>query len=247
MVQNYCFAGRTVKISSIYPMIHTYCAGYETDAAEDFTVEIRQSDLGFARLKSAREDEAEGIPVRHFAADYLETLAVYRRIAEKMPDYDAFLFHGSVIAVDGAAYLFTARSGTGKSTHTRLWRKLLGERAVMVNDDKPLIRILPDGSVVACGTPWDGKHRLSANISVPLKSICILERAQENHIREISGTEALPELLQQIYRPSDPTALAKTLTLIDRMKVRFFRLGCNMDRSAAELSYRTMAEPEQEQ
>ena len=69
MVQNYCFAGRTVKISSIYPMIHTYCAGYETDAAEDFTVEIRQSDLEFERLKSAREDEAEGIPVRHLAAD----------------------------------------------------------------------------------------------------------------------------------------------------------------------------------
>ena len=80
--------------------------------------------------------------------DYLETLAVCRKIAERMPEYDTFLFHGSCIAVDGVGYLFTAKSGTGKSTHTRLWRELLDNRATMVNDDKPLIRIADDGLVI---------------------------------------------------------------------------------------------------
>ena len=106
--------------------------------------------------------------------DYLETLAVCRRIAERMPEHDTFLFYGSCIAVDGAGYVFTAKSGTGKSTHTRLWREMLGVRAVMVNDDKPLIRIADDGSVIY-DPPWDCNHHLSHNIAVPLKAICILE------------------------------------------------------------------------
>ena len=106
--------------------------------------------------------------------DYLETLAVCRKIAERMPEHNTFLFYGSCIAVDGAGYVFTAKSGTGKSTHTRLWRELLDNRATMVNDDKPLIRIADDDAIIY-GTPWDGKHPLSHNIAVPLKAICILE------------------------------------------------------------------------
>ena len=98
-----------------------------------------------------------------------------------MISYDTILFHGSVIAVDGIGYLFTAKSGTGKSTHTRLWREYFGDRAAMVNDDKPLLKIT-DSSVIAYGTPYNGKHRLGTNISVPLKAICILTRAADNHI-----------------------------------------------------------------
>ena len=160
-----------------------------------------------------------------------------------MPFRDTFLFHGSAVAVDGAAYLFTARSGTGKSTHTRLWREMLGDRAVMVNDDKPLIRLTEDGAVVY-GTPWNGKHRLGTNISVPLKAVCILERAKQNTIRAITREEAFPMLIQQSYRPLDPAALAKTLSLVDRLSrtVSLYRLGCNMDPEAAELSYNIMKE-----
>ncbi len=158
-----------------------------------------------------------------------------------MPYYDTILFHGSVIAVDGYAYMFTATSGTGKSTHAALWRKLLGERAVMVNDDKPLLHI--GETTTAYGTPYDGKHRLSNDISVPLKAVCILERSSENHIETISKSDAYPMLLQQVYRPNDVFALRKTLTLLDKMacNVKFFRLGCNMDISAAELSYGFMS------
>lgn len=240
MTQTYCFAGRNIKVFSLYDEVHLLCAAYRVyDEVSDFSVCTTQADIDFEREKSAREDALAGITTRRFSDGYLETLAVYRKIAEKMPDYDTLLFHGSCVAVDGAGYLFTAKSGTGKSTHVRLWRELLGDRAAMVNDDKPLIRVTDAGSVIY-GTPWDGKHRLSNNAAVPLKALCILERAKDNSIRPITVQEAYPMLLQQAYRPADPAALAKTLALIDRLNVRFYRLSCNMDISAAELSYNTM-------
>ena len=170
----YQMASEIIQIDSLHALVQNQCMNYQGYGFPSFVVHTTQSDIDFERKKSAREDESEGIPIRQFPDAYLETLAVYRKIAEKMPDYDTFLFHGSAIAVDGTAYLFTAKSGTGKSTHTRLWRELLGDRAVMVNDDKPLIRVNADGTAVAYGTPWDGKHRLSSNIAVPLRVICIL-------------------------------------------------------------------------
>ena len=242
MTNTYRIAERNIAVTSLHDEVYRLCADYlSLDSAPDFTVETTQADIDFEREKSAREDEIEGIPIRQFSDGYLETLAVYRKIAEKMPDYDTILFHGSCIAVDGVGYLLTAKSGTGKSTHTRLWRELLGERAVMVNDDKPLIRI-SDSGVVIYGTPWDGKHRLSSNIAVPLKALCILERAEQNTIRPITTGEAYPMLLQQAYRPLDSMALCKTLTLIDRLaaSVSLWRLGCNRDIEAARVAYEAM-------
>ncbi len=234
MTKTYRFADVNVRVEAIHSAVLSFCSGYETDGDSDFAVSISQQDIAFERSRAEHPGYSDA---------YLETLAVYRKIAERMPAYDTFLFHGSVIAVDGKAYIFTAKSGTGKSTHARLWREMMGERAVMVNDDTPLIRVQPDGAATVYGTPWDGKHRLSANIAVPVRAICILERAQENRIREIiSKAEALPMLLQQTYRPADPAALAKTLTLIDRLNVKLYRLGCNMEIEAAEISYNAMKE-----
>ena len=228
----YCFADVRVGVESVHAAVHGLCADYAADGPTAFTVRTVQRDIDAERSRAERPG---------FSDAYLETLAVCRGIAERLPFYDAFLFHGSAVAVDGEAYLFTARSGTGKSTHTRLWRELLGARAVMVNDDKPWVRITGERAVVY-GSPWDGKHHLSRNIAVPLRAVCILERAAENTIRPVSGTEALATLLQQIYRPADPSALERTLELIDRLcgRVSLYRLGCNMDIGAAELSWRIM-------
>lgn len=232
-------AGRNISIDSLNSEVHELCDDYRVEGSIDFYVKTTKEDIDFERAQSIREAEQEGYSPYPYSDSYLETLAVYRKIAERMPNYDTFLFHGSCVAVDGVSYLFTAKSGTGKSTHTRLWRKLLGGCAVMVNDDKPLIR-LTGHTADAYGTPWDGKHHLSRNISVPLKAICILERGVQNSIKEITRKQALPMLIQQTYRPYDPIALQKTLTLLDRMDVRLYRLSCNMDISAAELSYNTM-------
>lgn len=242
MTHTYRFAERNILVTSLYDEVHRLCADYLAEGcAADETVVINQSDIALERERSAREDELEGIPVRQFSAAYLETLAVYRQIAERMPRYDTVLMHGSCVAADGVGYLFTAKSGTGKSTHVRFWRELLGDRALMVNDDKPLIRICEDGARVY-GTPWDGKHRLSNNVSVPLRAICLLTRADRNEIRPISRSEAFPVLFQQIYRPFDAAALQKTVTLIDRLlgTVSFWRLGCRPDIEAASIAWEAM-------
>ena len=243
MTGTYLIGDQMIGISSLYSAVHDYCRDYQAVGAPVFYVETTPADLVFERERSEQIGGVLPVQSEENRNKELELLAVYRRIAEQMPFRDTFLFHGSAVAVDGAAYLFTARSGTGKSTHTRLWREMLGDRAVMVNDDKPLIRLTEDGAVVY-GTPWNGKHRLGTNISVPLKAVCILERAKQNTIRAITREEAFPMLIQQSYRPLDPAALAKTLSLVDRLSrtVSLYRLGCNMDPEAAELSYNIMKE-----
>ena len=220
---------------------------YTSSGVGDITTEsvtrirITQSDIDFEREKSAREDIKEGIPIRRFSDAYLETLAVYRKIADCLLSCDTLLFHGSVIAVDGEGYLFTAKSGTGKSTHTRLWREYFGERAVMVNDDKPLLRIT-DSGVTVYGTPWDGKHRLSTNIAVPLKGICILTRNAKNHIEPVEPHAVYPLIVQQTNRSLSADGMKHALSLIDRMLhvVPVYRLGCNMDIEAARVAYEGM-------
>lgn len=238
----YRIAELDIEIISLYEAVHRLCKEYQSTSRDPvFTVKTLPSDIEFERKKSERDDLAEGRPVRNWPESYLETLAVYRKIAEKLPSYRTILMHGSCVAVDGAGYLFTAKSGTGKSTHTRLWREVFGERALMVNDDKPLIRISEDQAVIF-GTPWDGKHRLSTNIAVPLRSICILKRGAENTFRPVSFHEVYPMLLQQVYRPLDAEALEKTLPLVEKMAslVRLGELRCNMDPEAARVAYQAL-------
>ena len=234
-------ADKIIEISAIHKYIADYNKEYISTGISDFSVQVTQSDIDFEREKSKQEDIKENIPIRHFSDDYLETLAVYRKIADEMLEYNTILFHGSVVSVDNIGYLFTAKSGTGKSTHTSLWREFFKERAVMVNDDKPLLRVTENG-VTAYGTPWNGKHRLSTNIGAPLNAICVLERSDENHIEKVTAESVYTMLVQQVYRPQNPQKLLKTLQLIDVMadNVNFYRLGCNMDISAAETAYNGM-------
>lgn len=239
--EKYEIAGIVIEVNSIYKEVHDYCSEYKSDRKPDFSVIITKKDIDYERSKSVREDVAEGRKIRNFPDSYLEELAVYRKIADKMVDYNTILFHGSVVAVDGQGYMFTAKSGTGKSTHTRLWREYLGEKAVMVNDDKPMIHIEKD-KVIVYGTPYNGKHRLGCNIAVPLKSLCILERSENNVINRITKPQAYPTLLQQVYRPDSVGKMKKILTLVDSLTeyTQLYRLRCNMDISAAEMSYNKM-------
>ena len=235
-------ANRVVGVRAMYDSTREFCAEYVCEEESHFSVSTTPADIAFEREKSAREDAVEGHGPREYTDAYLETIAVQRKIAEKLFDCDTLLFHGSVIAVDGEAFLFTAKSGTGKSTHTRLWRELLGEKAVMVNDDKPFLEIT-EREVIVHGSPWNGKHRLGANISVPLKAVCILERGEENKIHRISAQEALAMLLQQSNRPMDRRKMPKYLELLDELsrKTAFYRLECNMDPQAAKIAYETMS------
>ena len=174
-------------------------------------------------------------------AEYCITTALADIAYERQRSARADELHGAVVAVDGQAYLFTAKSGTGKTTHTRLWMQQFDDRAVMVNGDKPLLHVTNTG-VTVYGTPWDGKEHLSRNIACPLKAVCILTRSETNHIERISPKEALTMLCQQSYRPAQPAALRKTLALVDLLSssVPLYKLGCNMEPEAALVAYHGM-------
>ena len=217
---------------------------YTVDHYDTFT-EITPEDIAFERVMSKREAEVEGIPYVERSDALLETTALQRKVTEALFEHNTLLFHGSVVAVDGIAYLFTAKSGTGKSTHTRLWRELLGERAVMVNDDKPFLTVTDEG-VIVHGSPWNGKHKLGENISLPLRAICILERGEQNKIVSISSSDAINMLIQQSSRPKNSALMLKYLDLIDGVarNVRFYRLSCNMELEAAAVSFGEMSKCE---
>lgn len=238
---NLKLCGKVVSVTANYDSTRDFCKDYLVDEKSDFSVSVSMEDIYAERNKSDRERELEGLPKWEPPLPYLETLALYRRIAERLVSEDIILFHGSAIALDGEVYLFTAKSGTGKSTHTRLWREVFGERAVMINDDKPLLSVSDEG-VFVFGTPWNGKHHLGVNSSAPLKAICILERGEKNVIREEPAFSTFPEILSQTYRFSDVSGMTKTLGLLDKMLklIKVYRLRCNMDREAAEVSYNGM-------
>ncbi len=234
-------AGFCVEINSIFETTRTFCRDYLCEGTPEISVTVSSEDITFEREKSAKEDLLEGIPVRKFPDEYLETLAVYRKICAKLLERETLLFHGSAIEVDGVAYLFTAKSGTGKSTHTALWRQVFGERAVMINDDKPLLKLTPEG-VLVCGTPWNGKHGLGCNKMVPLKAICILERAEQNTITRVDAAEALPMLMQQSFRTGTTGGTVLLFDILEKLteRVQLYRLGCNMDPQAAIVAFEGM-------
>ena len=241
MTKNYKMADTVIEVTSIYEKVHEYCKDYLTDEIADFSVCITPEDIVKEKDKSDSEYAYEGKTLPNFSDALLEETAVYRKIGEKMPNYDTVIFHGSVIAVDGQGFLFTAKSGTGKSTHTALWREYLGDKAYMVNDDKPMLKTT-DSGVIAYGTPYNGKHHLGCNMSVPLKAICIITRGEKNTIVRIDKSEAYAMLLQQVYRPQDPLQMAKTLKLVDKLavSVELYKLACNMDIEAAKVAYNGM-------
>ena len=240
-------AGQVVYVDAQNPSTREYCKEYLCEGEPDFAVEITPEDIDLEHKIAEQERIVEGLPPHGFRNSQLESTALQRKLAEKLFEYDTLVFHGSVVAVDGEGYLFTAKSGTGKSTHTRLWREMLGDRAVMVNDDKPFLRVLSD-RIEVCGSPWNGKHGLGNNVEVPLKAICILERGEQNEIHEISAKEAVVMLLQQSNRPKQPQLMLKYMELLEGIagKTAFYRLRCNMDPEAAQVSYRAMSGEEKE-
>lgn len=210
------------------------CKEYEYTGDEKPSFSIKLTPEQLAHEKSLAPD---------FPEPYLESLGVFRKLCEYvLESANGIIFHSSAIMVDGNAYLFTAPSGTGKSTHTRIWREMLGDRAVMVNDDKPIIRYV-DGAFYVYGTPWNGKHGLGTNCKAKIKAICNIYQAKENKIEKAQVKDILPVLLNQTLRPQDLGGMDKLLAILSKLleSVDLYRLGCNISREAAMLSYSTMS------
>lgn len=161
---------------------------------------------------------------------------------EQLLDFDGFMLHASAVVYQDRAYLFSAPSGTGKSTHTALWRAAFGEEnTYILNDDKPVLR-LEEEKIMVYGTPWSGKTNQNRNAGVLLGGICFLERAKENRIERISETEAAFGILNQTIRPVDSSKMAKLLELLDAViqNTKVWRMGCTVSTDAAVMAFDVM-------
>ena len=224
-----------IQINNRYDYIEQQCKKYlVNDENVDFVIDCTDDEIN-AEIQNY-EDPSYANP------GYCESICIYRTICMQLPKYDAFLMHSAVIDVNGKAYAFTAKSGTGKSTHIRLWRKLLGEKVIVVNGDKPILRFI-DGELYVYGTPWCGKEGWNTNMRSTFKGLCFLERAENNTIVPLEKSECAVRIMSQILMPSDPVGAIATLDLMDRMlnKVDTWLLGCNMDIEAAKIAYENMS------
>lgn len=230
-------AGRVARVHALFDSTRDYCRDYLTEEAPDFTVAVTREDMDREQEWLRQEALEEGLRPRVFTDPFLERTVIQRKVAQALLAYDTLLIHGSAVAVDGRGYLFTAKCGTGKSTHTRFWREVFGSRAVMINDDKPFLRITAEGALV-CGAPWSGKHGLHSNITVPLQGICILDRGTENRIARLAPEEAWSILENQCQQPLTREDLLETLL----EKVGLWHMFCTKDPAAAEVSHGAMKE-----
>lgn len=237
-------AGHTASVTSCFESTPQYFRPYLTEKPPEFSIRVTRADMAFEQGVLLEEAIREGFRPRTFTDPFLERATIQRRFAEYLFDFDILLFHGSAIAVDGAGYLFTADSGTGKSTHTRLWRQVFGSRAVMVNDDRPFLELRPD-RVWLHGSPWSGKHGLDSNIAVPLKGICVLTRGAENHIQRSEPEAALPMLQKQSYQPMAEEKYPRFCSLVEVLsrQVPLWQMACTKEPEAAEMAFRAMGSP----
>lgn len=172
--------------------------------------------------------------------EYMFTGLVF---SDRLTYLNGMILHGSSLAFDGNGLVFSAPSGTGKSTHAALWRRQYGERVCMINDDKPAIRFDVAGTPVIYGTPWSGKTDLNTNTAAPLRALVFLERQSQNTIRQLSATESLLYIGRELALPYHDTALGEQLwdtaaRLVQAVPV--FMLGCTISSEAVELVRRTV-------
>ena len=233
-------AGRVAAVTSLFESTPHHFSKYLTQREADFSIAVQPADLRFEQADADAEAAEEGFRQRNFPDPFLERAAIQRKFAEYLLEQNILLLHGSTLALDGRGYLFTARSGTGKSTHTRLWRDVFGERVQIVNDDKPFAQLTPAG-VTVWGSPWSGKHGLDTNIGVPLAGICLLERGTENIIRPAEPAE-LKELLKG-FRPQTEQQAATYDALLDKLlqRVNLWQLSCTKDPAAAQVAFEAMS------
>ncbi len=230
----YRIADLNIKINNRYRYTTRICEKYriEDDAEVDFEITPNSDDY---------EKDLAVLP--DCPEYYLESLSIHRQISKRILDYDGIILHACVIEMDGKAYAFSAPSGTGKSTHAKLWLSAFGDRARIINGDKPLIRLI-DGKLYIYGTPWCGKEGYNINTKSSLTSICFLARGKENRIEELTPNNAVPLIFTQLLMPEDEEQAARFFGMLDKIfkNVRFYRLFCNMDIDAAICAYEGMKE-----
>jgi hypothetical protein len=145
--------------------------------------------------------------------------------------------HSSSLEYKGKGLIFSAPSGTGKSTHTGLWKELYKDDVIILNDDRPAIRYI-DGAPMLCGTPWSGSSDSFANKIVPLNCIVMLEQAPVNSIEKLTGQKILQMLMPRCFLPYfDQALMNDSMDTLEKLikDVSVYLLKCRPDYEAVEL------------
>ena len=194
------------------------------------------SRIDFSVVVTREMIEHESHLTPNAKVEIYETTAIFRKICSQiLKKYDGFFLHSSAIKYNGMAYLFTAPSGTGKSTHCGLWRQMLGDKVISINDDKPIIRKI-DKQFYTFGNPWMGKENVGNNLKVPTGGVFILERSQTTSVEKINPVDNLSVLLNQTSCPTDKQSMLNLLSLLNDLfkAVPLYRLKCNMSYNAVK-------------
>lgn len=235
------FANFIIDLTCNYDYAIKLCQKYRVSNCKNINLKI---NIDKTEIKFEQENN------NVFETNFIESICIYRKLAEWLPLHNAFVLHSAVFDVDGTGIALAAHSGTGKTTHMLLWQKLIGDRLKIVNGDKPIVRFFDDEpeTPYAYGTPWNGKEHLGCNMRTPLKNICFIERAEKNSCEEMTKSEAADLLFNQVYMPKDPQAALNTLQLINRLIYccKLWKIKCNMDIEAAQTAYNKIFESEKE-
>lgn len=230
----YSFADFKIEYENMYNIFAKQCADYISQEEPDIKIELTEQDI------KAEADMSEDV----FSDAYLETIAFYRKLADILPSKNAFVLHSAFFEVEGEGIAFAAHSGTGKTTHMRLWKKLLGDKLKIVNGDKPIVRFFDEEpeTPYGYGTPWNGKEHLGTNSKAPLKHICFIERSEHNSCEPMVASDIVDLIFNQVYMPKNSMGAVATMQLINRLvnSCKLWKIKCNMDISAAETAYNTI-------
>lgn len=192
------------------------------------------------KIKDTRNDSFfavrdDGSRVKYILLNSFLCMGVAYRIS--LIKNNGIQIHCSSIEYEGMGIIFSAPSGTGKSTHVRLWRELYGDKVTIINEDRPAIRYI-NNTPMLCGTPWSGSSDHFANKTVPLKYIVMLEQAPVNCIEKISRTRAMQMLMPRCFLPYfDSGLMNEAINTLDRIlnDVPVFLLKCLPNHEAVEL------------
>ncbi|MBO5927145.1 MAG: hypothetical protein J6Q38_06310 [Clostridia bacterium] len=227
----YDIAGITVLIEYKY--------GYTAKFLSDYIVYDKEPEIFISCTDKELLSELEVSEIK--IIEVVENACILRKLASiLLKNYNTVLFHASAICYKGNAYLFTAPSGTGKSTHAKFLKELLNDEIKYINDDKPFIKY--DDKIskfIVYGSPWNGKHRLSNNVNFPLKAIIKLERGETNEVEKISSTSVLNLLLEQAYLNKTEEETLKLLDIINLLfsKTEFYKLKCKAELESAKVTF----------
>lgn len=206
---------------------------YDYDPKSDVCFMKVTSDKGWKNISIEFYDIKKHLnaPDDYFAFNALRD--IFKYICLK---HNGIVLHSSAIVFNDSGIAFSAHSGVGKSTHTSMWKNMHPESVRIINDDTPAIMI-KDGQAIMFGTPFCGTSGINLNTSAPLKAVVFLQRGEENKIEDVSTSDAIRRLLEQIKRPPVGKIMEEIYYMIGQLlqAVPVYLLTCTISEDAVNL------------